>query len=271
MKDCVPWAASSCSGPPSWGSSVIWRTPRSAPWTMPCRWCRGPSWSATRPARALQPHRRNLSDAQLQAVAGAGGLIGITLCPAFLGPAAEPVTIETVCDHLEHALSLVGPEAVAIGSDFDGVTRLPQGIRGVQDLPALLGALGRRGVPAETVAAVAGGNAARVLRAALPRLGLARGFSRRREPPIREWQGRTGHDGAPCGVGRDGASECKELESGGCRCHAADLCQSQPAPGLDPGDRLRHGSHPGRLRSGAVRSAGISQGGRQAGGARLPA
>ena len=117
---------------------------------------------------ALCPHRRNLTDDQMRAVAATGGVIGITLCPAFLAPGGEGVTISTVVDHLQHALSVVGTEHVAIGTDFDGVTALPEGIRGVRDLPAVMAGLAARGVSAGAVAAVAGGNAWRVLRAALP-------------------------------------------------------------------------------------------------------
>lgn len=117
---------------------------------------------------ALCAHPRNLSDAQMREVVAAGGLVGITLCPAFLAPPGATVSIATVCDHIEHALSVVGETGVALGSDFDGITRLPEGLRGVQDLPRILATLCGRGIADGTVAAVAGGNAARVLRCALP-------------------------------------------------------------------------------------------------------
>ncbi|MBD3235724.1 MAG: hypothetical protein GF330_03385 [Candidatus Eisenbacteria bacterium] len=120
---------------------------------------------------ALRAHPRNLTDGQLREVAAAGGLVGITFCPGFLSDPPQAASLETVCDHIQHALEMAGEEAVALGSDFDGVTALPQGIEGAQAWPRLLETMRRRGWNGETIAAVAGGNAARVLRRGLPAAG----------------------------------------------------------------------------------------------------
>lgn len=68
------------------------------------------SHSAT---RAVHPHPRNLTDDQLRAIAARGGLLGLTTFPAHLG--GEAPTIERFLDHVDHAVSLVGPEHVCLG------------------------------------------------------------------------------------------------------------------------------------------------------------
>lgn len=117
--------------------------------------------------RALREHPRNLSDEQLRAVAAQGGVVGITFCPAFLAEPGEAVTRATVVAHVRHALAVAGPDAVGLGSDFDGVPALPEGMPGCEALPALRDDLSRAGIPASIVEQVTTGNAQRVLRGAL--------------------------------------------------------------------------------------------------------
>ncbi|HRJ71965.1 MAG TPA: membrane dipeptidase [Terrimicrobiaceae bacterium] len=64
--------------------------------------------------KAVYDHMRNKSDRVLKAIAGTGGLVGITSRPAFLGPDA---TISTLLDHIDHAVSVIGEDHVAIGTD----------------------------------------------------------------------------------------------------------------------------------------------------------
>jgi membrane dipeptidase len=116
----------------------------------------------------LHPHRRNLSDAQLRAVADAGGLVGIMLYPPFLADAAQPVTLATVAQHVRHAVGAAGEAAVGIGTDFDGVTALPAGVAGLQDLDGLRRELAAVGLPARVIEGVMWGNARRFLSTALP-------------------------------------------------------------------------------------------------------
>ena len=56
--------------------------------------------------------------------------------------------------HVEHALDVAGEDAVAFGSDFDGLVPLPRGMRDVTDVPRLVEALARRR-PAAVVEKVA--------------------------------------------------------------------------------------------------------------------
>ena len=65
---------------------------------------------------ARHPHPRNISDRQIAAVAGSGGLVGIAFYPGFFA-APEP-TLEHVLDHIEHVMKVAGPGKVGIGPDF---------------------------------------------------------------------------------------------------------------------------------------------------------
>lgn len=79
----------------------------------------------------------------------------------------EPVTtIAQVADHVEHIAKVAGVDHVGIGSDFDGVGALPQGLGGVQTYPALLAELMRRGWSDRDIAKLAGENVLRVMEAA---------------------------------------------------------------------------------------------------------
>jgi membrane dipeptidase len=120
-------------------------------------------------AHALQPHRRNLTDEQIKRIAEREGLVGVVLYNPFLG-GGEP-TLETVVQHIDHMVELVGPDHVGIGSDLDGgftTKDAPQGIQTVADLKRIGDALAARGYPDASIEAVLGGNWIRVLRWALP-------------------------------------------------------------------------------------------------------
>lgn len=72
-------------------------------------------------ARALCDHHRNLTDDQAAAIAKAGGLLGVMLYPGFLRKGAFWGSIDDVIRHLEHWMNVAGPQALAIGSDQNGV------------------------------------------------------------------------------------------------------------------------------------------------------
>lgn len=76
------------------------------------------------------------------------------------------VTLAQVADHIDHIAKVAGVDHVGIGSDFDGVPDLPQGLDGVETYPALLAELMRRGWSDADVAKLAGGNVLRVMAAA---------------------------------------------------------------------------------------------------------
>ena len=121
-------------------------------------------------AHALQPHRRNLTDAQIRAIAARDGLVGVVLYNPFLadGP-----------DHARHACSRTSttwwsssaPDHVGIGSDLDGgFTHDGRAARASRRSPTS-GASARRSARATCPSAIEkilGGNWLRVLRRVLP-------------------------------------------------------------------------------------------------------
>jgi len=115
---------------------------------------------------ALCKHPRNLSDQQLLALRNNNGIIGINFYPDFLG--SNNATVETAIEHIEHAVSVTGPDCVGIGSDFDGIDKTPGGLEDITKLPHLAEAMIRRGWKEEDIGKVLGGNFMRVLHEVLP-------------------------------------------------------------------------------------------------------
>jgi len=139
--------------------------------------------------RAVAPHRRNLSDEMIRAIAETGGVVQINFALHFVDATApplsgdalrrwldgggvmrEPVTdhvtpLAMLVDHFDHALQLVGPEHVGIGSDFDGVPALPAGMEHCGKLPHLTAALLARGYTEARLAPMLGENVLRVMEA----------------------------------------------------------------------------------------------------------
>lgn len=111
--------------------------------------------------RALCDHPRNLDDDQLKAIAQRGGVVQITLYHGFLRTQGE-ATINDALAHIDHAVSLIGPEHVGIGTDFDG----DGGVKGVADASEIIqltmGMMRRRYNQAD-IAAIWGGNWLRLL------------------------------------------------------------------------------------------------------------
>lgn len=137
--------------------------------------------------RAVSPHRRNLSDDMIRALAERGGVVQINFASAFVdpdfpeidpktandwwerggfahGPLTDHVTpLDVLVNHFDHALRLVGPDHVGIGSDFDGVGALPRGMEDCSKLPHLTAALLHRGHRETDLEKVLGGNLLRVI------------------------------------------------------------------------------------------------------------
>lgn len=103
---------------------------------------------------------RNLSDAQLRGIAHTGGVIGI----AYFEVAVCGNDAAAIARAIRHTVDTVGVDAVALGSDFDGAVVEPFDTTG---LGLLIDALLQAGFNEEDIAKVMGGNALRVLRAAL--------------------------------------------------------------------------------------------------------
>ena len=71
---------------------------------------------------AVQAWARNLTDAQLKAVADCGGVVGLNFCMDFLSDdkSAEGQR-RALLAHARHILSVAGEDTLALGSDFDGI------------------------------------------------------------------------------------------------------------------------------------------------------
>jgi membrane dipeptidase len=134
--------------------------------------------------RSVWEHERNITDEQAMACAATGGVIGITGVGIFLGP--NDISIDALIRHLDHAVELVGPDHVGIGTDFpfdqadfdrefaDNAELFPESYRRwgpirfvpPEALSPLAAALSERGYPEEAIRGILGGNFLRVARQA---------------------------------------------------------------------------------------------------------
>jgi membrane dipeptidase len=143
---------------------------------------------------------RNLSDALIRRIAETGGVVMINFGSAFLRDEyqaqddpirsrmqthinnkgwaegsreavvyeekirkSNPIgTVQDVADHIDHVVDLVGVEHVGLGSDYDGVFALPEGLLDVAGYPNLVAELLRRGYTEDEIAGILGANAMRV-------------------------------------------------------------------------------------------------------------
>ena len=113
-------------------------------------------------SRALCNHPRNLTDDQMKALAAKGGVAQVTLYHGFLRQEGE-ATILDALEHLHHMVSVMGPEHVGIGTDFDG----DGGVRGLKDASELIGftrELLRQRYSEQDLQGIWGGNFLRVMR-----------------------------------------------------------------------------------------------------------
>jgi membrane dipeptidase len=74
-------------------------------------------------------------------------------------------TIDDVVDHIVHAVKVAGVDHVGIGSDFDGVPALPDGLQSASQLPVVTSMLLERGLSESDVDKILGGNFMRVFAA----------------------------------------------------------------------------------------------------------
>ncbi len=112
--------------------------------------------------KATCDNNRNLSDEQVRAIAKSGGVVGI----GFWETAVCGTDAGAIARAIEHVANLVGPEHVALGSDFDGAVAMPFDATG---LVLVVEALLERGFSEDWIASIAGGNVRRLLETTLPR------------------------------------------------------------------------------------------------------
>ncbi len=136
-------------------------------------------------ARAIVDNPRSATDEQMQAVAERGGVIGITPLGTLMCTDRAP-TVDDYIAHFDHALKLVGPEHVGLGTDmFDSKTkanwstpwfypeatgkstygnRRVEGFSKKSDLTNLVAAFLQHGYDRELIKKLLGGNFLRVFR-----------------------------------------------------------------------------------------------------------
>ena len=165
-----------------------------------CRIVQGPFVASHSNCRALSPAPRNLTDAQIRALADRGGVMGINLAPDFLSPdylatwdavmapvrhadaatrqklreAAGPQLraiplpgLEWIARHVRHAIDIGGEACIGLGGDLDGISFMPAGINGVEDYPLIPEALAAAGLTEAQIEKVCWRNMARVFGAVL--------------------------------------------------------------------------------------------------------
>jgi membrane dipeptidase len=125
----------------------------------------GPLVASHSAAHALCPATRNLTDAQLDAIAASDGLVGIVFATTFLRADFADTTetpLQAIVAHARYVADRIGVTHVALGSDFDGAT-IPAELGDVAGLPRLIEALTEAGFSSQELEAIAWGNWRRVL------------------------------------------------------------------------------------------------------------
>ena len=115
--------------------------------------------------RALCDVFRNLTDEQIRAVIEKKGFIGINFYSAFLAKDRE-ATLDDVLAHIDHIAELGGIDVIGFGSDYDGISRWPEGLGDASTFPMLLDLLAKHGYTDAQIEKIAGMNYWRVLKAA---------------------------------------------------------------------------------------------------------
>ena len=72
--------------------------------------------------------------------------------------------LKSLIDHIDHIANVAGIDHVGLGSDFDGVSSLSEGLDSVADLPKITEALSARGYSRDQLQKILGGNLMRVFR-----------------------------------------------------------------------------------------------------------
>jgi membrane dipeptidase len=170
-------------------------------------------------ALAICDHPRNVPDDVLARMAAAGGTCMVNFVPAFVSQACRDwerefaeamkqrgvdfanvpgrgqmraeraawtaehprpaVKLAEVANHIEHVREVAGVDHVGVGSDYDGIDWLPEGLEDVSTYPALIAELLDRGWSEADCGKLASGNILRTFRDAE---ATARAISAKRGP-----------------------------------------------------------------------------------------
>ena len=116
----------------------------------------------------VTPHWRNLSDAQITAVADTGGTVGIIFSEQFLRRPGGPADSAMVVEHIEHVIRVAGEDVVSLGSDYDGAITPPPDLAGADCYPRLVQRMLDRRFGEDRIRKVLGGNFRRAFAALRP-------------------------------------------------------------------------------------------------------
>ena len=152
-------------------------------------------------ARSVANHVRNVPDTVLQRIPRNGGIVMVNFFSGFIDPEAARImstmfdvsrelrkqysdddefdaavkrwrtanpyprgTIHDVVDHIDHIVRIAGIDHVGIGSDFDGVSKLPLGLEDVSTYPRITQLLLDRNYSKRDIDKIMSGNMMRVIR-----------------------------------------------------------------------------------------------------------
>jgi membrane dipeptidase len=154
-------------------------------------------------ARALCDHPRNVPDDVLKRLPANGGVVMVTFVPGFVSRAvrahdqmreaerrrlrghggateasvsaglrewasahpAPRATLAQVADHVDHIKKVAGVDHIGLGSDFDGISAVPEGLEDVSKFVDLTRELLKRGYSDDEVLRILGKNLLRVMKA----------------------------------------------------------------------------------------------------------
>jgi membrane dipeptidase len=154
-------------------------------------------------ARAVASHPRNVPDDVLKLVKQNGGVVMVNFFPGFIVPESAAImskmfdksrelraqfpneedynrerrrweaqhpypagSIHDVFNHIDHIVQVAGIDHVGIGSDFDGITKVPAQLEDVSTYPLLTQLLLDHGYQPEQIGKIMSGNILRVMRRA---------------------------------------------------------------------------------------------------------
>jgi membrane dipeptidase len=154
-------------------------------------------------AYAIAQHPRNVPDDVLRQIAQTKGVVMVNFFPGFIVPEGARAmksmfqvsrefrtkypdekdyraameqymrenpfpagSVHTVVDHIDHIVKVAGVDCVGLGSDFDGITKVPKQLEDVSCYPYLTQELLNRGYSRAQIHQILGGNLLRVFRAA---------------------------------------------------------------------------------------------------------
>nr|XP_019935258.1 PREDICTED: dipeptidase 1 [Paralichthys olivaceus] len=114
-------------------------------------------------AYSVCPHKRNVPDDVLKRVNQTRGIVMVNFYNDYV-TCSKTAKVSDVADHFDHIKKVAGAGIIGFGGDYDGVTRLPEGLEDVSKVPNLVAELLRRGWTDEEVKAALGNNLLRVMR-----------------------------------------------------------------------------------------------------------